>query len=142
MTITQDVLVTLRSLLLGNWSCSTPSSTTITAAGFVTNIGVDKFTGRKVVIFRESKQPVLQVVGSTVPSLKWDYIRIAAVTQDKTELDFMVREIDRIMRSKKIPATGGIDQIDVVAGGRVRKDMRANDNILVEDLRLRLWYSD
>lgn len=134
--------MSLRSILLAGWNCSTPSSTTITAAGFVTSIGVDKFTGRKVVIFRESKQPILQVVGSTVPSLKWDYIRIAAVTQDKTELDYMVREIDRIMRASKIPTTGGIQQIDVVAGGRVRKDMRANDNILAEDLRVRLWYED
>jgi len=103
---------------------------------------VDKFTGRKVVIFREAKRPALDVVGSTVPSLKWDYIRIAAVTQDKTELDFMVREIDRVMRASKIPTTGGIQQIDVVSGGRVRKDLRANDNILAEDLRLRLWYEE
>ena len=132
----------MRSILLAGWNCNTPSSTTITAAGFVTSIGVDKFTGRKIVIFRESKQPILQVVGSTVPSLKWDYIRIAAVTQDKTELDYMVREIDRIMRASKIPTTGGIQQIDVVAGGRVRKDMRANDNILAEDIRVRLWYED
>jgi len=134
--------VSLRSLLLANWSCSSPSSTTITAAGFVTNIGVDKFTGRKVVIFREAKRPVIVEVGSTVSSLKWDYIRIAAVTQDKTELDYMVREIDRIMRASKIPGVGGIQQIDVVAGGRVRKDMRASDTILAEDLRVRLWYED
>ena len=134
--------MSLRSLLLANWSCSSPSSTTITAAGFVTNIGVDKFTGRKVVIFREAKRPVIVEVGSTVSSLKWDYIRIAAVTQDKTELDYMVREIDRIMRASKIPGVGGIQQIDVVAGGRVRKDMRASDTILAEDLRVRLWYED
>lgn len=103
---------------------------------------MDKFTGRKVVVFRESERPVLDVTGSTVPTLTWDFIRIAAVTQDKTELDYMLREIRRIMRSKKIPATGGILQIDIVPGGRVRKDMRANDNVLVQDVKIRLWYEE
>jgi hypothetical protein len=92
------------------------------------------------VIFREAKRPVVQVVGSTVPTLTWDYIRIAAVTQDKTELDYMVREITRIIRANKKPSVGGIDQIDLVDGGRVRKDLRAADNILAEDCRIRLWY--
>jgi len=142
LAITQDVLVSLREILLANWTCQSPSSTTITAGGFVTSIGVDKFTGRRVVVFREAERPVLAVVGSSVPTLTWDFIRIAAVTQDKTELDYMLRELRRIMRAKKIPAYGGIDQIDIMPGGRVRKDMRASDNVYVQDIRVRLWYED
>ena len=142
MVITKDVLVSLREILLSDWTCNSPSSTTITASGFVTNIGVDKFTGRKVVVFRESERPALTVVGSTVPTLTWDFIRVAAVTQDKTELDWMLREIRRIMRTRKIPSYGGILQIDIVPGGRIRKDMRASDNVYAQDVRLRLWYED
>ena len=131
--------------MLNNWTCSTPSSTAITAQGFAVAPRNTKFTQRAVTVSRETSNPKEEGMGSSPPVLHGDTAQICAWTVDKqdgnaqTELDFILREIRRIIKANKT-GSGDIDQIDLLPGGKPRNDLKANSNILAEYVRVKIWF--
>ena len=139
MTITDDPLDTIKDLLKNNWTETSPA---VAATSFVVAPAKKKFTAATISVSRERDNVTERSTGSVPLVLHKDIIRACAWTQNKTELFNMLKEIRRIIHAKKIPASGGLLQLDLMPGGRPRPDLRVDDTILAEDVRIQLWYQE
>ncbi len=136
MTISADVIVTVRNLLYNNWNAADPTQATIGDTRFISGTKPSTTRAPCITVDFDREVPRNLTGGSSPVTIVRCYLWVTAYSLDYDELYKMKAEIVEIIRASIAAPGGGLNHLEVDGVWQRKTGLTSDRAEVVEMLRI------